>query len=390
MPTALIHDEDFSSGSHGDTVRSVFEETAPAGWSVIEYESFLADGGGAVDEAIAQGAIMVIRSAANTWLQKSDQRRAWENGILFVNSHGSNLNNSLEDPPYLYETVVVGAEETSDEDTETSFGPGLELDAVPDPALGLSVAQSWAAPAAAALLAAAWDALPSAPAQERWFNARAWLRDLAGEPWTEERGFGVVEQTASVPGSIDPEELSVQPPVSATFTEPEDGRLDITWVNYTQSRYAETIIEDENGTTLYRGTDASLTLYTDADPHELRFRTLAQNNELSTYASATRDVSAVGWDQALSVTRVNSQQFDVSTAAVEGSSTWGVDVADSFGPFVEEASGGTTQRVIVPSEARPHRLRMRPKGQINGFDTLGEPSTEIVYAASEMETPPYA
>ena len=115
MPKVLVHDIVFSDGSHGDSVKNYFLNDAPNDWSVVKY----LDGGGsyqkveqAVDKAINESCILLIRSATNIWDYKDQWQRALENDILPVNAHGSNSLIELDKPPYIPEFVVpVGGED---------------------------------------------------------------------------------------------------------------------------------------------------------------------------------------------------------------------------------------------------------------------------------------
>jgi len=153
---ALVHDLDFSLGSHGEKVSSYFLNDAPSGWSVVEFED-PATGffpspdnvSGAIDKAISKSCKIVIRSYSNVWDFKEEWDRAWDNGILVVHAHGSNSNVDLTTPPELRPSVMaVGGESPAGSyEDERSYGDGLELDAI---AHDGSTAESWATPTVAA------------------------------------------------------------------------------------------------------------------------------------------------------------------------------------------------------------------------------------------------
>lgn len=384
MPSVLIQDIGFANGQHGDKVRTVFETYAPSSWSVIEYldsTSTYRKTAQAVDKAIAEGAVMHLRPAA-PWGERAELRRAWANGILPMSAHGSNTDEKeLSKPPYLFESVVSGAEDTSDNDRETSEGPGLELDGG-DTQFG--VAQSWATPLVAGKLAAAYSALPSDPDQERWLNARAHLRTLANtynEGWDEDSGFGVVSGSASVPASINPKEIPLQPPVSATYTDAGSGVLDVTFTPYEQTRYARTVIEDENGNEVWAGTESSATIITDSDPHELRFRTDDGRGNRSRFTSATRAVDTDGYADKAQATASGNDAV-VTVPALPGITSYVLDRAEGLAPFQAVRTGGREQKARRPDPARPFRYRLRPQGAV-----LGEPASEPGYVPADSDDP---
>jgi hypothetical protein len=185
MPFTIIDDSDPTG--HGATVESYFLNDAPSGWTTDVRNRNPAD---VVDEAIAEGAVMIIRSMTGLWAHMGQWDRATENGVIVVHAHGSNSNVRLSDPPDLDSAVAVGGEDPADGSLEDdrSYGPGLEVDAI---AHDGATAQSWATPTVAAVLAHLYDEHGS------WRDARWVLRQMAlannpeGE-WSEERGFGFV------------------------------------------------------------------------------------------------------------------------------------------------------------------------------------------------------
>jgi len=383
MPKTLIHDIDFSDGAHGDTVRSVFEASAPSGWSVLEY---LDEGGSyaevqqAIDVAIAQDCDLYIRSASAPWSYRDDFRRAWANGILPVNAHGSNADGAvLANPPRLFEAVIVGAEDTGDADTETSQGPGLELDAVPDPSLGLPAAQSWAAPAAAAGLARAWEVAPERAQasnltdQQRWLIARALLRQASpgyDGSWTSEQGYGVYEQGATLPAT--PE---LQPPIDFTAEEVAPGRLQVSWTTWDVGGDVLTRITAADGSVLYEGTDTSFTLYHTREASlTLRAQTV-RSGLSSAVGDSPRDLSPALYDAPRPTAERVSTQVTVRFPSIDGASTYTLQRRRPLGAWEEVASpqAASSWEDEPPSRLKPYEYRVvtdapATDGSVSGTD----------------------
>lgn len=259
MPTALILDSD--PESHGATVQSYFGNDKPSGWSVSDiYDDSFGIGTveEGVDQAIANGDKMIIRSQSGGWDSKDEWDRAWSNGILVVHSHGSNSNTELTDPPRLFSALVVGGESPAGGyEDERSFGPGLEVDAV---AHDGSTAESWATPTVAAILARLYDI------HGDWFDARAILRQMAlrnnaeGE-WSEERGYGMVASPNHTDDTLDvggdagygyngadqwanrPTAPSVQPPLDVRAAPASTTEALVEWLPFETSTFSQTRVQ---------------------------------------------------------------------------------------------------------------------------------------------------
>jgi len=205
---ALVHDLDFSLGSHGEKVSSYFLNDAPSGWSVVEFED-PATGffpspdnvSGAIDKAISKSCKIVIRSYSNVWDFKEEWDRAWDNGILVVHAHGSNSNVDLTTPPELRPSVMaVGGESPAGGyEDERSYGDGLELDAI---AHDGSTAESWATPTVAAMIARLYDEGFSLGEARYILRAMA-LRNNSEAERSPERGYGLVASPNYVQADLD-------------------------------------------------------------------------------------------------------------------------------------------------------------------------------------------
>jgi hypothetical protein len=240
MPKVLIHDINFSPGAHGDSVKDYFLNDAPNDWSVVEY---LDTGGSyteveqAVDKAINEGCIMIIRSATGIWDYKDQWERAFSEGILPVNAHGSNSLTELSDPPYIPEVIVTpGAEDPDDSDEETSFGPGLEMDAEPYDG---SIAQSWAAPTIAAAIARQYNR--GYTLQEARMFVRQACDDYT-DGWDKETGYGTFVSGGSIPKSgLDPHD-----PLEIQSENIGNGFRKISWKNNTIGPFEGTKLSNGN------------------------------------------------------------------------------------------------------------------------------------------------
>lgn len=223
MPKILVHDIDFSNGAHGDKVVDYFLHDAPNDWSVVKYESSYSDVEEAVDQAIAEECIMIIRSATGAWNHKDQWKRALNNGILPVNAHGSNTDGQeLSEPPYIAKFLcTAGAENPDDSDEETSFGPGLEMDAEPYDG---SIAQSWATPTIAAAIARQYNR--GYTLQEARMFVRQACDDYS-DGWNKETGYGTFVSGEPIPKSG----LDIHDPFEIEIENLGNGFRKVTWVH---------------------------------------------------------------------------------------------------------------------------------------------------------------
>ncbi len=269
MPKVLVHDIDFSDGAHGDTVKSYFLNDAPNDWSVVEFLDTsggfnpYSDVSGAVDKAIDEGCLMIIRSATGAWVHKDEWERAFDNGILSINAHGSNSDGlELPDPPYIAEFLcTAGAEDVSDGDEETSFGPGLEMDAEP---YDESIAQSWAAPTIAAAIARQYNR--GYTLQEARMFVRQACDDYS-DGWDKKTGYGTFVAGDPIPKRG----LDIHDPFEIQIENIGNNFRKVTWVNnYTNP---ETVGVEllSDGSCVYN-TEKNVGYYHEPDSHNLSVR----------------------------------------------------------------------------------------------------------------------
>jgi len=233
LSKAVVLDSDPSG--HGANVKSYFLNDAPSGWSC----DVLSDGSTTVNDIIGSYDL-VIRSMTGVWGRKSDWDKLVDNNIPVVHTHGSNSNDKLVNPPRLFSAITVGGEDPDDNDLddETSYGNGLEIDAI---AHDGSTAQSYTAPTIAAALVKAYENT------NNWWDARALIRQSASNyqsGWTPETGFGYYRSGDSIESNVE-----LQPPLDIVVD--SNGAE---WINFETSNWKNTVITIKStGQVLYRG-----------------------------------------------------------------------------------------------------------------------------------------
>ena len=238
MSKAVVLDSD--PAGHGANVKNYFLNDAPNSWSC----DVLSDSATSVNDIIGTYDL-VIRSMTGVWSRKPDWDELLDNNIPVVHAHGSNSNNELVNPPRLFSAITVGGEDPDDNDLddETSYGDGLEIDAI---AYDESTAQSYTTPTIAATLVKAYENT------NNWWDARALVRQSASNyqsGWIPETGFGYYESGASIVTNVE-----LQPPLDITVNADN-----IEWRNFKTSNWTNTVIRIQStGQVVYRGTGNKL------------------------------------------------------------------------------------------------------------------------------------
>jgi hypothetical protein len=183
---------------------------------------------------------------------QSEWDRAAAAGILVVVPHNSSLKSHTRrlSPPRLTSAVTVGAGITN---AVRSFGPGLEFIDVPTgPGLTLEGEPQAEAAVVAGKLAQILDANP----HYTIWDARQHLRQSASfypTGWVENGGYGRPPAQPAKIAVLDPAPpLEIQAIKSANRTS-----VALSWQNFRQSSFAETVIKDKDGRAIYHGTGTS-------------------------------------------------------------------------------------------------------------------------------------
>lgn len=271
MPKTLILDDDPSG--HGSTLEDYFRNDAPPDWETEIKNLNPSDG---VDYAINNSFSMILRAATSggasifPWNHKLEWERAWEDNILTVHAHGSNNNIEIDDPPYIDDfLVVVGGEDPDDTDEETSFGPGLEMDAEAHD--GSSV-QSWAVPTIAAAIARQFNR--GYPLQKSRMFIRQACDDYQ-DGWDKETGYGTYISGAPIPK----EGIDIHDPFKVEVENIGNGIRKVTWKNNyvnTQLQGTELIV---SGNSEYKVDNAEVGYYYNKESHTLVIKGYSKSEE---------------------------------------------------------------------------------------------------------------
>jgi hypothetical protein len=202
--------------------------------------------------------------------------RAVASGLLVVMPHSASFTRARPagrrtSPPRLFSAITVGAGTVTNQYT---YGPGLECyDTLPEPVVigGGLLTQMDAAAAVAAKLARILDNNPN---YNIW-DARQHLRqtcDKYSAGWVEDGGFGRPSSKNVRLGALDP-----APPVDIEANVENDGRaVRFSWQNFLQSSFRETVVQREDGRTLYSGTGTNYVWKSDVTG-EAVFRVLSRD-----------------------------------------------------------------------------------------------------------------
>jgi hypothetical protein len=187
-----------------------------------------------------------------------EYKNAWDRataaGVLVVVPHHSATSTSRAprarrlSPPRLFSAVTVGSGTTTN---RLSFGPGLEFydaPAMPNPLIPGPTTQLEAAGVVAGKLAQIMDAYP----HYNLWDARQHLRQSASHyatGWVEDGGYGRPPAQPAPIAVLDP-----APPLEIKATVSTSGdSVTVSWQNFLQSSFAETVITRQDGRTLYHG-----------------------------------------------------------------------------------------------------------------------------------------
>jgi hypothetical protein len=202
--------------------------------------------------------VPVSSAEGDLYRYKADWDRAAAASILVVTPHHASLSASRKpqarrlSPPRLYSAITVGQGSTTN---YLSFGPGLEFFDTPTAALsgfGL-ITQMDAAATLAGKLALLLDANPRYNA----WDARQHLRQSASlyaSGWVEDGGYGRPPALPARLTTLDP-----APPLDIQAEKSADGKtVTLSWRNFAQSSFAETVIRRKDGRVIYNGTGTRL------------------------------------------------------------------------------------------------------------------------------------
>lgn len=214
---------------------------------------------------------------------KPDWDRATAAGILVVLPHHGVLSLSRIpkarrlSPPCLFSAVTVGAAMGTN---CLSFGPGIEFFDAPEPGGSAPTGFTPGADAAAVVAGKLARILDAYPRYNLW-DARQHLRQSASHyaaGWSEDGGYG---RPPPQPASI--AELDPAPPLALSAAPSDQGRsVTLSWQNFLQSSFAETVIQRSDGRTIYHGTGTNYTWPSDVEGQEtFRFFSRDKSGRLS-------------------------------------------------------------------------------------------------------------
>ncbi|MDB6121749.1 MAG: hypothetical protein JWQ71_742 [Pedosphaera sp.] len=186
-----------------------------------------------------------------------------------------------ESPPRLFSAMVVSG---GREANERTYGPGLEFfDAFP--AQGTAPVE--ATPnAGAAYLAVKLAKVMDANTNYNIWDARQHLRQSASyytKGWTETNGYGRAAE------KIEKLDLDIAPPLEIRGVKSSDGKtVALSWENFLQSDFAETVIAKGNGTIIYQGAGTNFIWKSDVTgEEEFHFASKSKAGRLSREESYT-------------------------------------------------------------------------------------------------------
>ena len=212
---------------------------------------------------------------------KGDWDRAAAAGILVVVPNHSSLMPHARrlSPPRLFSAVTVGAGLTN---SIRSFGPGLEfLDVPTGPGFTLGGSPQAEAAVVAGKLAQIIDA------QYNIWDTRQHLRQSSSNyptGWVEDGGYGRPPAQLARIAVLDP-----APPLEFQAVKSPDGHsVTLSWQNFLQSSFAETVIMRKDGRTIYHGTGTNFVWRSDvAGDETFRFFSRDKSGRLSRPESYT-------------------------------------------------------------------------------------------------------
>jgi hypothetical protein len=195
----------------------------------------------------------VTRAEPDLYRFKRDWDRAVAVGIVVVTAHNASLSTSRKpqarrlSPPRLSSAITVGSGITNN---VRSFGPGLEF--FDDPEVPGSIVPVLQPPGAPALVASKLaQILDANPGYNVW-DARQHLRQSSSHyatGWVEDGGYG---RPAAQPLKI--EALDPAPPLEIRAEKSADGKsVVLSWENFLQSSFAETVLVRGDGRSIYHG-----------------------------------------------------------------------------------------------------------------------------------------
>jgi hypothetical protein len=188
---------------------------------------------------------------------------AIDNGMMPFAPHFNNAHARVEDPMGIKAASGVGG---GSKVNVYSYGPSLEFhDALP---MWLTrqnfedAAESWANQAVAAKFAKILDAHP----RYNIWDARQHLRQAGSHyapGWTEEEGFGRVDEKAAVTTLLPGSPVEFWSPKSHS-----NRQVLFSWRNFQQSDFAATVIARNDGRIIYEGTGTNYVWTSDLDGEE--------------------------------------------------------------------------------------------------------------------------
>jgi hypothetical protein len=218
----------------------------------------------------------VTQTEGDLFRYKEQWDRAAASGLLVVLPHHYALTRRRPEarrtsPPRLFSAITVGAGNTTN---ELSFGPGLECyDAPAEPVVigGGLLTQMDAAAVVAAKLGRILD---ENPGYNSW-DARQHLRQTCNTyaaGWVEDGGFGRPAARPVRLGALDP-----APPVDIRAKVADDGKsATFEWQNFLQTSFKETVVQNDEGKTLYAGRGTNFVWKSNVDG-EAAFRVLSRD-----------------------------------------------------------------------------------------------------------------
>jgi hypothetical protein len=214
---------------------------------------------------------------------KSEWDRATAAGVLVVLPHHNTLSISRDpkarrlSPPRLFSAVTVGVGTLTN---RLSFGPGLEFFDSPAPRGPGVMTQATQMDAAGVVAGKLAQVLDANPRYNLW-DARQHLRQSASNyrtGWIEDGGYGrPPEQPAKIV------ELDLAPPLEIQAARSAGGdSVGFSWQNFLQTGFAETVIQRQNGRTIYHGAGTNYVWRSDVNGEEVfRFFTRDKAGRLS-------------------------------------------------------------------------------------------------------------
>lgn len=218
---------------------------------------------------------------------KAQWDRGMAAGVLVVLPHNASPSRSRKpqarrtSPPRLFSAITVGAGWTNN---LLSFGPGLEF--FDGPGLVETPRGADQLDAAAIVAGKLARILDANPGYNAW-DARQHLRQCSSyyeQGWREDGGFGRPTDPPLRLPTLDP-----APPLDIQAVKSADGKtVRLSWQNFLQSSFDETVIQRGDGRVLYHGTGGQFAWQCDtAGEEKFRFFTRDRQGRLSREAPCT-------------------------------------------------------------------------------------------------------